>query len=111
MKIVYDTTNGSIVEAFSKDQQIGLRYDIMPNDFLTKIDFIILDKVPFNLHEYFVKDKKLIEYDKDSKNDIRNYGRVLSADERILLKLEPSQKEIEKAKMQIEILSTLQEVL
>lgn len=76
-----------------------------------KLGWIYVESIPRPINNYKVVDGMIKERTVHEVEDIEKYGKVLSESERLLYKLKPSQKEVQKADNTIEVLSLLQEVL
>ncbi len=72
---------------------------------------LTIDKVPNRIADYYVKNGELVKYSEQEIEEKRQYGRILTDEERQLNKLKPSYEEVKKAENTIEILTLLQEVM
>lgn len=106
--IIYDTETGFPIYLIPDD--------INPEDFLhlksnkDKLSWI-KNKVGENWSKFKIINNEFVKIQDYEFNDLYQYGKILSEEERMLEKLKPSAEEIRKAEQTIETLSLIQEVL
>ena len=111
MKIIFNKHTGEIYRAISKEQKIETLYFFYDSEFVKKLDEVIIDNIPLDLENYYIKDGQLVKHTEQEIEEKRLYGRILTEEERLLNKLKPTPKEVQKAENTIEILTLIQEVI
>ena len=111
MNVIYNKHTGRILNAISPDQNFESYYEDSGQDFIDELDSILVENVPLPLYDYYVKDSNIYEYTDEEKEEIKEFRKVLTPEERLIEKLKPSKEEIQKALQTIEILSLIQEVI
>lgn len=109
--IVYNLKTGKIIAEIPDDNN---PYFVLKNHNDVKnnnIGTLMTPKPIRKISEYLVKDGKLKRLTEHEIEEQRQYGRILTDDERLLETLKPSTEEIKNAEKTIEILSLLSEVL
>lgn len=113
--IIYNKTNGFIMNQIPDNQDISLFYYHFPQEFKDNLEVLYDYLEPNELSNYRVLDGVLVELSEVETQDIEEHRRILSEEERfeiqMLKKLKPSYEEIQKAENTIEILTLLSEVL
>ena len=114
MKAIYDKEIGEIIAVVPRYMDYRLIFIECQDSFVNSLDEISIDNA-LNYKElpskYYVKNGALTKYTEQEINERRLYGKVLTEEERLLNKLKPSQKEIQKSENTIEILTLIQEVI
>lgn len=111
MKIIFNKHTGETYRGISKDQKQETLYVHYDDEFKSRLDEVIIDNIPNDLENYYVKDYQLKRYSDEEIHEKQEYGKVLTDEERLLEKIKPFYDEIKKAETTIEILSAMQEVL
>ena len=111
MNIIYHKGNGLIECAISEKQDYKVYFENFPEEFINNLGVIKAKNVPVNLKEYKVNNGKLVKMTDNEIQEINTYGRILTEEERLLNKLKPTPKEVQKAENTIEILTLIQEVI
>lgn len=111
MNIIYNKETGEIFSAISEGQDYKRYYRDWGKDFVNGLESLKVDNVPMNLGDYYVKDGQLVKHTEQEIEEKRLYGRILTEEERLLNKLKPTPKEVQKAENTIEILTLIQEVM
>lgn len=106
--IIYDTETGFPIYLIPDD--------INPEDFLylknnkDKLSWIE-NKVGEDWSKFKIINNEFVKIQDYEFNDLYQYGKILTDEERLLEQLKPTQEEVRKAEQVIEILSLLQEVM
>lgn len=103
-----------IVRGVTDSNQVLEKYcSYFTEDEKRNLDSIYLDaeNVPDNYLDYKVIEGRLVEMEGLEVQEIKNYGYILTEEERQLNKLKPSLEEIQKAENTIETLTLIQEVI
>lgn len=102
--LIYIITSGIIIAKIPKGQ---------PYDYLYEGEKLGTYEIDSNIdfERYLIVNDELVELNNLEVLEIKEHGRILSEEERLLNKLKPSYDEIKKAENTIEILSLLQEVI
>lgn len=112
MKIIYSKSNGRIITVIEDYMDYKQMFSKFENDFVEDLDELLSDDFSSNnITRYKVVNGELIEYTDLELEEIVKYTRILNDDERLLLQLKPSHKEIQNAENSIEILTLLQGVI
>lgn len=113
MIIIYNNITGKIIAETDKNQTVETLYYHYPKKFKENID--ILEVGDFfkdkDIDEYVVIDKQLIKIPDEELIEIRQYGKILTEEERLLNQLKPPYDEVAKAKNTIEMINLIQEVM
>lgn len=109
--LIYEKENGHILAKVSGDQKLESYCSEFPSEQLKKLSSIYIDNPPDNHKDYKIINGELIQMSDEEIKEIRQYGRILTEEEKQLQKLKPSYKEVQKAENTIEILTLLQEVM
>lgn len=111
INVIYERDTGRIVAATSSNQDYKIYFEEWGQDFIDSLASLTIDKVPNRIADYYVKNGELVKYSEQEIEEKRQYGRILTDEERQLNKLKPSYEEVKKAENTIEILTLLQEVM
>ena len=105
-KLIYKTRTGRIIANVPTNSDCE-DYSMEP---VSSIQLASKD-IPDDWINYKIINNKLIKMTDEEINEARLYGKILTEEERLLNKLKPSQKEIQKSENTIEILTLIQEVI
>ena len=111
MKFFYNIETGRIINVVPNIQTMESYYFHYKEDFLKNIEEKIIDDVPDDWRNYKIINNELVKMTDLEIQEIREYGKILTDEERQLQKLKPSQEEVKKAEQTIEILTLIQEVI
>lgn len=111
INVIYERDTGRIIAAISSDQDYKIYFKEWGQDFIDNLASLTIDKVPNKIAYYYVKNDELVKYSEQEIEEKRQYGRILTDEERQLNKLKPTLDEIRKAENTIEILTLIQEVI
>lgn len=111
MKIVYLKATGEIEAVLEDWQNKEVYFTHYPEEFKNSLDEIQLEELPDDLENYMVKNKELVKLSDEEIAETRQFGKILTEEERLLNKLKPSYEEIKKAEQTIEILTLIKEVM
>jgi len=111
MKAFYNIKTKRIFNIVPDIQTMESYYFHHGKEFLKNMREIYLNIIPSDWQNYKVIDNELIRMTKQEIQEIKQYGRLLSEEERLLNQLKPSSEEIQKAQNTIEILTLIQEVM
>lgn len=102
--LIYKSDDGRIIANIPDGQ---------PFSYLSEKNLVGLEvgNIPEDWYNYKVIDNKLARMSELEIGEIRDYGRFLTNEERLLESMKPSHEEINKAEETIQLLSLLQEVL
>ena len=109
--IVYNKKNGNIIANIPDSQNIDICFKYYPDEFKKKLASLFVNNPPRDLNNYKVINNELIKMSEQEILEIRQYGKILTEEERLLNKLKPSPEEVKKAEQTIEILTLIQEVI
>lgn len=112
MKIIYNKNTGKIIgQTTNEDVDPAFVFARRGKEFTDKLDTISIDKKIDDVRKYIIHNDKIVKRPQQEIDEIEQYGKILSENERVLNKLRPSRDEVKKAKQTIEILTLLQEVM
>ena len=109
--IVYNIDTGEIIGEIPDDVDPYVVYRKHQVAINNKIGTLIAPKRIRKISNYRVIDGKLVRYTEQELEEKRQYGRILTEEERLLEGLKPSPEEVRKAEQTIEILTLIQEVI
>lgn len=109
--IIYNGLTGEIIANVPDEQDIDLFVKYYPKDVRNNVEGLKVVNPPKDLENYKIINKQLSRKTEQEISEIKQYGRVLTDEERQLNKLKPSLDEIRKAEQTIEILTLIQEVI
>lgn len=110
-KIVYNKNNGNIVAVLPIEQNHLTYFHHFSDEFKDNLSSIITEISASDINDFKVVNGKLVKMSKQEISEIKQYGRILTEEERLLNKLKPSPEEVKKAEQTIEILTLIQEVI
>lgn len=102
--LVYSVETGRVMAKVPS----GTPFHSLYNEELASLE---IDNVPSDWYNYKVIGTELVKLSPDEIIEIKQHGKLLSSDERVLMRLIPPSVEVKKAERAIETLLLLQEVL
>lgn len=111
MDMIVFNKNTGLVIAKTHPQNLDILYKDYSLEFRQSIDNICMNSSPKNIFDYKVYNRELVEIPKEELQEIKVYGKILTEEERLLRRLEPSHEEVTKAKNTIEMINLIQEVM
>ncbi len=113
--LLYDNITGDIIGATSTSDEIKQTTKSStanyPEEKKTRTSGIYVNNIPIPMINYKVIDERIVERPSVEITELKQYGKILTDEERLLNKLKPSIEEIRKAEQTIEILTLIQEVM
>ena len=107
MQVIYNKKTNEIERILSQPQDLRVYFNHCDSEFISNLSSFTIDKLPPNWKNCRIVDNKFVEKSKEELLENRKYGRVLSEKERLLVKLSPTQSEIDKAEHTIELFEIL----
>lgn len=108
---LYEKETGNYYSSVSGEDSFDTFTTHYSEDLKNKLSSIYVDEMPSNVNEYKVVAGSLIKKTEEEMKETREEGKILTSEERELLKLVPSFREQIEAEMTIAVLNILMEVL
>ncbi|NLY09853.1 MAG: hypothetical protein GXZ11_08240 [Tissierellia bacterium] len=110
-KIIYDKTTGIIVTQIPFHQSYTVFFQEYPKDFVDSLLEIVIEDYLVDFQNYIVRNGMLVKLTDLERQELFQFKRILTNEERLLNELKPSPEEVKKAEQTIEILTLIQEVI
>lgn len=110
MQIIFDKYTGDIKHLIGDDQNPDIYFHHYSDEFKASISILHSDTSPMDLTNYKIINNEIITRSDIEIQEINQYGKILTEEERLNILLQPTWKEVQKAENTIEMLSMLQEV-
>lgn len=109
--LIYESGNGNVLAKVSGNQTLEGYCFHFPITMKQQLSSIYIDDIPEDYKNYRVINNELVKMTEQETQELKQYGRILTEEERQLQKLKPTQDEVAKAENTIEILTLIQEVI
>ena len=108
---LYEKETGNYYDSVSGNDSFDSFTTHYNEDLKSKLSSIYVDEMPLNVNEYKVVAGSLVKKTEEELEETRKEGKILTEEERELLKLIPSFTEQIEAEMTVTIINILMEVL